>query len=115
MAQIRYVGPFDAVDVRPNAAVDEWVSVANGDVLEVADADVDSYLCQSENWSEPDAAPDPAAHPDTQSMTRDEVIAWVDGDPDRAAEALNREHAATKPRSTLTAELERLVTQEGDK
>jgi hypothetical protein len=41
--------------------------------------------------------------------TADEVLAWVDDDPDRAAQALAVERARDKPRSTLAGKLERLA------
>jgi hypothetical protein len=44
--------------------------------------------------------------------TADEVMAWVDEDPDRAVQALEAEQARDKPRSTLVKKLEKLTETE---
>lgn len=41
--------------------------------------------------------------------TADDVLAWVGDDPERASWALEVEHTRDKPRSTLTAQLEKLA------
>ncbi len=41
--------------------------------------------------------------------TAKEVLAWVGGDPDRAAQALAAEEASSQPRSVLVGDLKKLV------
>lgn len=70
-----------------------------------------------EHDPEPEAQPDtpPATEPDNQQMadsgeppvdgTIDQLMAWVDKDPERAARALEAEQAKDKPRSTVVKKL----------
>lgn len=51
--------------------------------------------------------PLPEAVPDG---TIDEILAWVDGNPERALQAYEVEETRDKPRSTLLAKLEELVS-----
>ena len=44
--------------------------------------------------------------------TIDDLMAWVDGDPDRAAQALEAEQAKDKPRSTVVKRLSAMVGDE---
>lgn len=48
------------------------------------------------------------SNPETAEKNIDDVLAWVDGDPTRAQEALTAELARSRPRSTLVARLEEL-------
>lgn len=45
----------------------------------------------------------------SDGKTIDDVLGWVDGDPDRARDALSAELASRRPRSTLVAQLEQLA------
>lgn len=66
-----------------------------------------------------DAEPDVSDDPDGPGVDIDgdgvpegsakQVLAWVGDDPERAALALEAEHAREKPRSVLTADLEKLA------
>jgi hypothetical protein len=51
---------------------------------------------------------------DVPTGTIDEILSWVDGDPERALQALRTgvvEQEREKPRSTLAAKLEELMSQ----
>lgn len=55
---------------------------------------------------------DAGAAPDTKldiGGTADEVLAWVDGDPDRAEDAIELETAKDKPRQTLLKKLDKIA------
>jgi hypothetical protein len=56
-------------------------------------------------------APAPAPKPDGLDIdgTAAEVLAWVGDDDERALEAFEAESAKGKPRSTLLAQLEKLI------
>lgn len=41
--------------------------------------------------------------------TAKEIIEWVDGDPERALQALVAEESSDKPRSTLIAKLQEII------
>lgn len=63
----------------------------------------------------PDAEQKPDDGPPTEldiDASADDVMAWVDEDPDRAEEALEAEQAKDKPRSTLVKKLEKLTESE---
>lgn len=57
---------------------------------------------------EPATEPEQPAD-DVPTGTVAEVLAWVDGDPDKAQLALDAEHARALPRVTLVADLEKLL------
>lgn len=61
--------------------------------------------------------PSPAGDDDgdqpPENATIEQVIAWVDGDPERALAALEAERQAAKPRSTLVRQLEELTAPTG--
>jgi hypothetical protein len=71
---------------------------------------------QLRRWVEPAAeAPpvetvDPDTHADVPDGTAAEVLAWVDGDAERALLAYAFESAREKPRSTLLAKLDELAS-----
>jgi hypothetical protein len=71
---------------------------------------------QLRRWVEPagEAPPvetvDPDTHADVPDGTAAEVLAWVDGDAERALLAYAFESAREKPRSTLLAKLDELVS-----
>jgi hypothetical protein len=48
---------------------------------------------------------------DVPDGTVNEVLDWVDGDPERALQALLVEQESDKPRSTLVAKLDELMSQ----
>jgi hypothetical protein len=60
-----------------------------------------------ENGGDGGATEPPASLAD--ASTAAEVLAWVGEDPERAAEALDAEEAAEKPRSTLVKQLKKLA------
>jgi hypothetical protein len=71
---------------------------------------------QLRRWVEPaaEAPPVETVDPDTRADVPDgtaaEVLAWVDGDAERALLAYDVESAREKPRSTLLAKLDELVS-----
>ncbi|MFE2164885.1 hypothetical protein ACFXB3_07395 [Streptomyces sp. NPDC059447] len=75
--------------------------------VEALDEDAKAYG----QVSAPAASPSPDAELDIEATAAD-VLAWVGEDPERAAEALARELAKDKPRSTLVKQLEKLADGE---
>ena len=61
---------------------------------------------------EPEEPADPAGDEPPVDGTIDDLMAWVDGDPERAAQALEAEQAKDKPRSTVVKRLAALVGSE---
>lgn len=59
--------------------------------------------------------PNPTETADTPpDGTVDEVLAWVDGDPDRAAAALEAERQRSRPRKSIIEVCEQLTADSGD-
>lgn len=58
-----------------------------------------------------DAASEPPSDELNVDASAADVLAWVDEDPERAAEALDGELTKDKPRSTLVKALEKLADQ----
>ncbi|MFF7191756.1 hypothetical protein ACFZAR_42945 [Streptomyces sp. NPDC008222] len=69
----------------------------------------------SEPAPEPPKEPEAPASADGEPPvegTIDDLMSWVDGDPERAAQALQAEQAKDKPRSTVVKRLASLVGDE---
>lgn len=62
------------------------------------------HVCRHLHLPIPDDAPEVG-----ERLTVDETLAWVDGDPERAAEALLAEHGSDSPRKTLIDQLIPLI------
>lgn len=56
-----------------------------------------------------DVAPSEEPADEVPDGTADEVLSWVDGDPDRAARAIEAEEQREKPRSTLLGNLRKVA------
>ncbi|GFH34295.1 hypothetical protein [Streptomyces pacificus] len=78
-------------------------------LLERAPRKVTRLDGEPENGSKSSDQP-PASLED--ASTAAEVLDWVGDDPDRAAEALEAEEAADKPRSTLVKQLKKIAEQD---
>lgn len=83
------------------------------DTVEVIEADPEPKV-QPEPQEPADGPEDPGAGGDEPPVdgTIDDLMAWVDGDPDRAAQALAAEQAKDKPRSTVVKRLAALADSE---
>lgn len=84
-------GLFACDDHPAGAQLRQWVPVAKPVVVDEP----------AEVTAEPEAVPD---------GTAEAVLSWVDDDPERALAAWEAEQARDKPRTTLLAALEKLVS-----
>lgn len=103
MRTVTYVGRYQRVEVE--VAPRRWVTVRHGDPVELPDSIADRLLEQSV-WTEPAVA----AVPDGKAA---DILAWVDGDPDRAAQALTAEQNG-KARKGLLADLRQIAGTTAD-
>ncbi len=81
------------------------------------DESVEVLEADPEPTPEPEPVPEVPEDPPAEleiDGTAVEVLAWVDEDPERAAEALAAEQAKEKPRSTLVKQLEKLAEADAD-
>ena len=99
MKTVRYTGPATPPITITDATVDgQWVTDEAG-VAQVP-ADVAARLADQDVWRAGGG----------KAPTIDEVLADVDGDPVKAAEALAAEQASDKPRARLVEALTEIVT-----
>ena len=99
MKTVRYIGPAAPPITISVPSVDgQWVTDDNG-VVQVP-AGVADRLTGQDIWRAGGTKP----------ATIDQVLADVDGDPAKAAVALDAEQAADKPRARLVAALTEIVT-----
>ena len=102
MAQFRYVGDEDRlVSILPAG---ELFRLQPDQLFDVGDEFWDSYACQPHLYQ-------PQSE-DPQRQGIDAVLADVGSDRDAAAQALDAERRALKPRRRLLAELEKRATAE---
>lgn len=88
---ITYPGPHEGVDILALGR-----TVARGETITVDEALGEQLVAQG--WA-------PADLPKTAKA----IVAWVDGDPDRARIALDAEQASTKPRKSVLEPLAELL------
>lgn len=99
MRTVRYTGPATPPITITDAEADgQWVTDDHG-VAQVP-ADVADRLVDQDVWNAGGG----------KAPTVTQVLADVDGDPTRAAEALTVEQAADKPRARLVEALTQIVT-----
>lgn len=82
--------------------------VANGQIVPKTNKDRLKLKGESEPAPEPEPEESEVSS-DVPDGTVADVLEWVDGDPERAAEALAVEEASEHPRSTLIASLSDLI------
>jgi hypothetical protein len=91
------------------------VSLSNGAERLVTDDGVFALNDHSANrqlrrWTEPVHDEPPSIDDEVPEGSADVVLTWVGEDPERALKAWETEQARPKPRSTLLAQLEKLVS-----
>lgn len=107
MRSVTYVGPRQRVEIE--VAPRRWRTVAHGETTEVSDQLAESLLEQS-IWVEPGTTTRSAEVPDGSIR---EVVAWVDGDPERARQAIAAE-LEVKARKGLLAQLQQIAGTDAD-
>ncbi len=107
MRSVTYVGPRQRVEIE--VAPRRWRTVAHGETTEVSDQLAESLLEQS-IWVEPGTTTRSTDVPDGSIR---EVLAWVDGDPARAAQAIAAE-TEVKARKGLLSQLEQIAGTNAD-
>lgn len=79
--------------------------------VEITEADPEPKVVP-ESPKEPEKPADPGGDGPPVDGTIDDLMAWVDGDRERAAQALEAEQAKDKPRSTVVKRLTALADTE---
>lgn len=105
MRTVTYVGRYQKVEVE--VAPRRWQTVRHGEPVELPDSIAERLLQQSV-WTDPAADVRPPA-----AAKAADILAWVDGDPARAAQALTVEKAG-KARKGLLADLAQIAGTTAD-
>lgn len=95
------IAPLLAAQTEHFASVDEAAHTATTEALAA--------------WADLAPADEPTALPDAEvpAGTVADVLAWVDGDPSRAAAATSAENLRDEPRSTLLDQLSKIIDPDG--